>query len=133
MKIRNTKEAQICAEYTSAAYDKDPESLWNKLEEGYRKALGLELNYFRRSLFDCTFDAYPVAAGCLHEIERVIQCLRKAEEEIKPCEKKLYQLNELPASWGKWRNLQATIFKPDQPEDLIATIKARESTINRDQ
>jgi len=110
-KIQNTKEAQIWAQYTSAAYDKDPESLWKKLEEGYRKALGLEFNYFQRSLFDCTFDAYPAAGGCVHEIERVIQCLRKAQEEIKPCEKTLYQLNGLPASWGKWRNLQATIFQ----------------------
>jgi len=70
-KIQNTKEAQICAQYTSAAYDKDPESLWKKLEQGYRKALGLELNYFRRSLFDGTFDAYLAAGGCVHEIERV--------------------------------------------------------------
>jgi len=68
-KIRNAMEPRICAQYMSAAYDEDPESLWKKLEEGYRKALGPELYYFRRSLFDCTFDAYRTAAGYVYEIE----------------------------------------------------------------
>ena len=131
-KIRNAMEPRICAQYTSAAYDEDPESLWKKLEEGYRKALGLELYYFRRSLFECTFDPYRTAAEYVHEIERIIECLREAEEEIKPREKTFYLLNGLPASWREWRDLQATILKPDQPEDLIAAIKARESTMNRD-
>jgi len=100
-KIRNATEPRIYAQYTSAAYDEDPESLWKKLEEGYRKALGLELYYFRRSLFDCTFDAYRTAAEYVHKIERIIECLRKAEEEIKPREKTFYMLNGLPASWRK--------------------------------
>jgi len=78
-KIRNAKEPWICAQYTSAAYDEDPESLWKKLEEGYCKALGLELYYFRRSLFDCTFDAYRTAAEYVQEIEQIIECLREAE------------------------------------------------------
>jgi len=125
-------EPRICAQYTSAAYDEDPESLWKKLEEGYRKALGLELYHFRRSLFDCTFDTYRTAAEYVHEIERIIECLREAEEEIKPREKTFYLLNCLPSSWREWHDLQATILKPDQPEDLIAAIKARESTMNRD-
>ena len=86
-KIRKAMEPRICAQYTSASYDENPKSLWKKLEEGYRKALGLELYYFRRSLFDCTFDAYRTAAEYVHEIERIIECLREAEEEIKPCEK----------------------------------------------
>jgi len=131
-KIRNTMEPRICAQYTSAAYDEDPESLWKKFEEGYRKALGLELYYFRRSLFECTFDTYRTAAEYVHEIERIIECLREAEEEIKPREKTFYRLNSLPASWREWRDLQATILKPDQLEDLIVAIKARESTMNRD-
>ena len=92
-------ELRICAQYTSATYDEDPKSLWEKLEEGYRKALGLELYYCRRSLFDCTFDAYRTAAEYVHEIERIIECLREAEEEIKPREKTFYLLNGLPASW----------------------------------
>jgi len=130
-KIRNAIEPRICAQYTSAAYDEDPESLWKKLEEGYRKALGLEVHYFRRSLFDCTFDADPTAAEYPHEIERIIDCLREAEEEIKPREKTFYLLNGLPASWREWRDLQARILKKDQQEDLMAAIKARESIMNR--
>ena len=100
-KIRNAMEPRICAQYMWAAYDEDPESIWKKLAEGYRKALGLELYYFRRSLFDCTFDAYRTAAEYVHKIERIIECLRKAEEEIKPREKTFYMLNGLPASWRK--------------------------------
>jgi len=92
-------EPRICAQYTSAAYNEDPESLWMKLEEGYRKALRLELYYFRRSLFDCTFDTYRTAAEYVHKIERIIECLREAEEEIKPRKKTFYLLNGLPASW----------------------------------
>jgi len=68
-KIRNTMQPQICAQYTSATDDEDPECLWKKLEEGYGKALGLELYYFQRSLFDCTFDAYRKAAEYVYEIE----------------------------------------------------------------
>jgi len=109
-KIRNAMEPQICTEYRSAAYNEDLKSLWKKLEEGYRKALGLELYYFRRSMFDCTFDAYPTAAEYVHEIERIIECLREAEEEIKPHEKTFYLLNGLRASWREWRDLQATIL-----------------------
>ena len=131
-KIWNTMELRIWAQYTLAAYDEDPESLWKKLEEGYRKAIGLELYYFWKSLFDCTLDAYRTVAEYVHEIERIIECLREAEEEIKPCEKTCYLLNGLQTSWREWRDLQATILKPDLPEDLIAAIKARESTMNCD-
>jgi len=131
-KILNAMEPQICAQYTSASYDEDPESLWKKLEAVYRKALVLELYYFRRSLFDCTFDAYWTAAEYVQELERIIECLREAEEEIKPYEKTFYLLNGLPASWREWRDLEARILKADQPDDLIAAIKARESTMNRD-
>jgi len=125
-------EPQICAQYTSAAYDEDPESLWKRIEEGYCKSLGLVLYYFRRSPFDCTFDAYRTAAEYVHKIERIIECLHKAEAEIKPREKTFFLLNSLRASWGEWCDLQATILKPDQPEDLIAASKARESTMNHD-
>ena len=54
----------------------------------------------------------------------------KAEEEIKPREETFYLLNGLLVSWCEWRDLQATILKLDQPEDLIAAIKARESMMN---
>jgi len=131
-KIPNAIEPRICAQYTLAHYDEDPVSPWKKHEEGYRNALGLELYYFRRSVFDCTFDPYRRAEEYVHEIERIIECLREAEEEIKPCEKTIYLLTGLPASWREWHDLQATILEPDQPEDFIAAIKARESTINRD-
>jgi len=125
-------EPRICAQYTSAAYNEDPESLWKKLEERYRQALGLALYYFRRSLFDCTFDPYRMAAEYAYKIKQIIECLHNAEEEINPHEKTFYLLNSLPASWYRWRDLQSTILKPDQPEDLIAAIKARESTMNHD-
>jgi len=131
-KIRNAMKPQICAQYALTTYDEDPESLWKKLVEGYRKALGLELYSFRSSLFDCTFDPYRTAAEYVHEIERIIECLHEAEEEIKPREKTFYLLNSQPASWCEWRGLQATILKPDQAEDLITAIKARESTMNGD-
>ena len=53
-KIRNAMEPHICAQYASESYDKDPKALWDKLAEGYQEDLGLELYYFRHSLFDCT-------------------------------------------------------------------------------
>ena len=131
-KVQNAIEPQMCTQYASAGYVEDPESLLKKLEEGYRKALGLELYYFRRSLFDCTFDAYRRAAQYVEAIERIIEYLHEAEEEIKPREKTFYLVNGLLALWRKWRDLQATILKLDQPEDLITAIKGGESTINRD-
>jgi len=130
--IRNTMEPPVCAQYTLAAYHEDPESLWKKLEEGYRKALGIELYSFRRSLFDYIFNTYQPAAEYVHEIKQIIECLSEAEEEIKPHEKTFYRLNALPASWHEWRYLQATILKPAQQEDLIGAIRVRESTMNRD-
>ena len=125
-------EPQIYSKYASEEYNENPKSLWDKLGEGYRKALGLELYYFRRSLLDCTLEAQGTAAKYVDEIERLIECLREAEEEIKAREKTFYLLNGLPLSWREWRDLQATVIKPDQPEDLIAAIKARESTLNCD-
>jgi len=59
--------------------------------------------------------------------------LGEAGEEINPRDKTIYLLNGLPASWREWRDLQATILNPDQPEDLIAAITVRESTMNLDQ
>jgi len=132
-KIRNAMEPHICAQYASEAYDKDPKALWDKLAEGYREALGLELYYFRRSLFDCTLEAHGTVAKYLHEIDRIIECLREAEEIIKAREKTFYLLNGLPATWREWRDLQATIIKPDQPDELVAAIKAHEASLNRDQ
>jgi len=132
-KIRNAMEPHICAQYTSDTYNEDPKALWDKLAEGYRRALGLERYYFRRSLFDCTLEAHGTVAKYLHEIDRIIECLREAEQVIKPEEKTFYLLNGLPATWCDWRDLQATIIKPDQPDELVAAIKAREASLNRDQ
>ena len=131
-KIRNAMEPHICSKYTDESYNENPKLLWEKLTEGYRKALGLELYYFRQSLFDCTLEAHPTAVKFVHEIERLIECLREAGVEIMPPEKTFYLLHGLPSSWREWRDLQATIIKPDQPEDLIAAIKARESAMIRD-
>jgi len=41
-------------------------------------------------------------------------------------------LHSLLPSWYERGDLQATVIKPDQPEELITAIKAREATINRD-
>jgi len=57
-------------------------------------------------------------------------CLREAEEIIKAHEKTFYLPNGLPASWHEWRDLQARIIKPDQPEELVVAIKAREASLN---
>ena len=112
-KIRNAMEPHICGQYASEAYAKDPKALWDKLAEGYQEALGLEVYYFCRSLFDCTLDAHRTVAKYLHEIDRIIECLREAEEIIKASEKTFYLLNVLPATWREWGDLQATIIKPD--------------------
>jgi len=72
-------------------------------------------------------------AKYLHEINRIIECLREAEQVIKPEEKMFYLLNGLPATWCEWRDLQVTIIKPDQPDELVAAIKAHEASLNRDQ
>jgi len=37
------------------------------------------------------------------------------------------------ATWCEWRDLQATIIKPDQRDELVAAIKACEASLNRDQ
>ena len=98
-KIRNAREPQLCAQYASEAYDKDPKALWDTLAEGYREALGWKVYYFRRSLFDCTLEAHRTVAKYLHEIDRIIECLREAEEIIKARERTFYLLNGLPATW----------------------------------
>ena len=72
-------------------------------------------------------------ASYLHEIDQIIECLREAEEIIKVREKTFYLLNGLPSTWRERRDLQATIIKPDQPDELIAAIKAGEASLNRDQ
>jgi len=131
-KIRNAMEPNICAQYVSDTYDMDPKALWDKLAEGYREAPGLELYYFRRSLFACTLEAHGTVARYIHEIDRIIECLREVEEIIKGQENTFYLLNRLPATWREWRDLQATIIKPDQPDELVAAIKAREASLNRD-
>ena len=131
-KIRNAMEPHICAQYTSDAYNENPQSLWAKLEEGYRKALGLELYYFRVSLFECTLEVHGTVAKYVSEIERIIRCLRESGKVVELEEKTFYLLHGLPPTWREWRDLQATVIKPEQPEVLIAAIKARESTIKRD-
>ena len=103
-KIRNAMEPHICARYASDVYDENPKALWDKLAEDYRKAPGLELYYLRRSLFDCTLEAHGTVAKYVHEIDRIIECLREAEEVVRPQEKTFYLLNGLPPSWRKWRD-----------------------------
>ena len=131
-KIRNSMEPHVCAQYNADGYDEDPARLWDELNKRHKKALGLELYFYWRSLFDCTFEAHGTASKYIHEIERIIEDLREANEEVKLCEKTFYLLNGLPPSWREWRDLQATIIQRNKPEDLIAAIKARESTLNRD-
>ena len=131
-KFRKAMEPHICAQYTSDAYNENPQSLWAMLEEGYSKALGLELYYFRVSLFECTLEAHGTVAKYVSEIERIIRCLRESGKVVELEEKTFYLLHGLPPTWREWRDLQATVIKPEQPEVLIAAIKARESTIKRD-
>jgi len=131
-KIQNAMEPHICAQYASEAYDKDLKALWDKLAEGYREALGLEVYYFHRFLFDCTLEAHGMVAKYLYEIDRIIECLREAEEIIKAQEKTVYVLNGLPATWRVWRDLQATIIKPDQPDELVGVVKPHEASLYRD-
>ena len=83
-------------------------------------------------MFDCTFEAHGTASKYVHEIERIIEDLREADEEVKVGEKTFYLLNGLPPSWREWRDLQPTIIQPDKSKDRMAAIKARESTLNRD-
>jgi len=132
-RIRNAMEPDICAQYASDIYDEDPKGLWEKLADGYRKALGLELYYFRRSHFESSLEAHGTVAKYIHEIDRIVECLREAEQVIKPEEKTFYLLNGLPPSWREWRDLQASVIKPDNPEELVAAIKAREASLNQDQ
>ena len=75
-------EPHICVQYTSESYDKDTKALWDKLTEGYREALGLELYYFPCSFFDYTLEVHRMVASYLHEIYRIIECLREVEEII---------------------------------------------------
>jgi len=104
-KIRNAMEPHICAQYTSDTYNKDPKALWDKLAEGYRRALGLEQYYFCGSLLDCTLEAHRTVAKYLHESDGIIECLREAEQVIRLEEKTFYLLNGLPATWCEWRDL----------------------------
>ena len=131
-KIRNAMEPHICAQYASDVYDENPKALWDKLAEGYRKAPGLELYHLRRSLSDCTLEAHGTVAKYVHEIDRIIECLREAEGVVEPQEKTFYLLNGLPPSWREWRDLLATVIKPDQPNELVVAIKVREASLNRD-
>ena len=131
-KIRNAMEPHICAQYASDVYDENPKVLWDKLSEDHGEALGLKLYYFRLSLFDCTLEAHKTVAGYVHEIDRIIECLREAGGVVAPQEKTFYLLNGLPPSWRKWRDQMATIIKPDQPDELVVAIKAREASLNRD-
>ena len=61
-KIRNAMEPHICAQYASDIYHENPKAIWDKLTEGYRKAPGLELYYFRQSLLDCPLEAHGTVA-----------------------------------------------------------------------
>jgi len=101
-KIRNSMEPHICAQYNADGYDEDPALLWDQLNARHKKALGLELYFFRRSLFDCAYDTHGTAAKYVYELERIIEALREADEEIKAREKTFYLLNGLPQSWREW-------------------------------
>jgi len=74
-KIRNVIQPHISAQYTSDTYNEYPKLLGDKLAEGYRRALGFELYYFRRSLFDCMLEAHGTVAKYFYEIDRIIECL----------------------------------------------------------
>jgi len=129
----NAMERHICTQYASEAYDKDPKALWDTLGKGYREDLGLELKYVRRCLFDCTLKAHGTVAKYLHEIDRIIECLREAGEIIKAREKTFYLLNRQPTTGREWCDLQVTIVKPDQLDEPVGAIKAHETSLNRDQ
>jgi len=131
-KIRNSRERHICAQCNADGYDEDPTLPCDQLNARHKKALGLELYFFRRLLFDCAYDTYGTAAKYVYESERIINALPEADEEIKAREKTFYLLNRLPQSWPEWRDLQATIIQPDKPDNLIAAINARKSTLNLD-
>ena len=83
-------------------------------------------------MFDCAYDTDGTAAKYVYELERIIEALREADEEIKAHEKTFNLLNGVPQSWREWRDLQETIIQHDKPDDIIAAIKARESTLNGD-
>jgi len=74
-KMQNAIEPHICVQYTSVTYNENPKALWDKLAEGYRRDLDLELYCFCRSLFDCTLEVHVTVAKYLHEINRIIECL----------------------------------------------------------
>jgi len=92
-------EPHICSQYNTDGYDKDPALLWDQLNARHKKALGLELYYFQRSLFDCDYDTHRSAAKYVYELELIIEALQEADKEIKPREKTFYRLNGLPQSW----------------------------------
>jgi len=129
-KIRNSMKPYICAQYNADGYDEDSTLLWDQLNARHKKALGLELYFFRRSLFDCAYDTHRTAAKYVYELEHIIKALQEANKEIKARKKTFYLLNGLSQSWREWQDLQATIIQADKPDDLIAAIKVRESTLN---
>ena len=126
-------EPHICAQYASDIYHENPKAIWDELTEGYRKALGTELYYFRQSLLDCTLEAHGTVAKYIHDIDRKTECLREAEQVIKREEKTFYLLHGLPPSWREWCELQASIIKSEKPDGLVMAIKASEPSLNRDQ
>jgi len=95
-------EPHICAQYNPDGYNEDPALLWDQLNARHKTALGLKLYFFRRSLFDCTYDTYGTAAKYVYELKHIIEALREADEEIKAREKIFYLLNGLPRSWQEW-------------------------------
>ena len=123
-------EPHICAQYNADGYDQEPALLWDVLNSRHKQALGLELYFFQRSVFDYALETHVMATKYVHELERIIEDLREAGEEVKSREKTFYLLNGLLPSWREWRHLQATIIQPNKSEDLIAAIKARESSLN---
>ena len=69
----------------------------------------------------------------IDEIDRITECLREAEQVIKPGEQTFYILHGLPPSWPEWRELQASIIKPAKLDALATAIKPQEPSLNRDQ
>ena len=82
---------------------------------------------------DCILEAHGTVAKYIHEIDRITEPLREAEQVIKQEEKTFYILHGLPPSWREWRELQVSIIEPQKPEELVTAIKAREASLNRDQ
>ena len=130
--IQNAIKPHIWGQYASNIYYTNPKAIWDKLTEGYRKARGWELYYFRQSVMDTTLEVHGTGAKYVYDINRITECLREADQVIKLEEKAFYLLYVLPPSWREWHELQGSIINPDKPNKLVTAIKTREASLNQD-